>query len=188
MEESQSSTTASAITHAAMANADCHILPCKIQYSGPAPVDVYFQPTPIPQTKPKRCITVSNEDYKNFLNGSIRPTTSAPPDIRPGDDPPTLQAAHFRGRGLMATYPPAPVHACVLHLNTSASPQKSVVAVVEKQAIVKTISEWQHEHLESAVLRTQRNGATRVARGLEYCRIAAALHEPLAAPAPTADQ
>jgi Ribonuclease H2 non-catalytic subunit (Ylr154p-like) len=178
---------ASSITHAAMADADCHILPCKIDYSGPASVDVYFQPTPIPQTKPKRCITVSNDDYKRFLNGSIRPTTSDPPDIGPDDDPPKLQAAQFRGRGLMATYPPAPVHACVLHLNTSASPQKSVVAVVEKQAVVKTISEWQHEHLESAVLRTQRSGATRVGRGLEYCRIAAALHEPLAVP-PPADQ
>jgi Ribonuclease H2 non-catalytic subunit (Ylr154p-like) len=178
--DDRSAAAASTASRADTTNADCHILPCKIDYSGPAPVDVYFQPTPIPQTKPKRCITVSNEDYKKFLNGLIPSRTSASPVVGPGEDPPNLQAAQFRGRGLMATYPPTPVHACVLSLNTNTTGGSSVVvAEVEKQAVVTTISEWQHEHLESAVLRTQRNGASRVARGLEFCRVAAALHQPL---------
>lgn len=134
---------------------ECHILPCTVDYTGPAPVRRYFQP----QTLSSR-------------RG------------RTGDAP--VQAAQFRGRGLLAGTAVA-VSGQVWELEDCKDDDgRTTERNVTRLAQFSHVTEWQHAHLVEQVQQQQqqkptsvRSDGNRVQRAREWMELAAALHTPL---------
>jgi len=122
---------------------ECHILPCAVDYTGPAPVRRYFRPQTL---EPRR---------------------------RRGD--PLVQAAQFRGRGLLAG-PAVAVSGQVWELEDRKHDHGAPTQTVHRLAQFSRVTEWQHAHLVEQV---QQQHGNRVQRALEWMELAAALHAPL---------
>jgi hypothetical protein len=140
-------------------SATCHALPCKIEFTGKAPVYLYFQPQ-----------SVEND------------TTSSSSGISST----SFQAAQFRGRGLLAcnssskspTHPPeTALHGRMLTVNSD----KTGVSV---QASFEHLTEWHHEHQPAAVQQATKlnKNPNRVQLARDWISIAAALHAPVPVP------
>lgn len=138
-------------------SATCHALPCKIEFTGKAPVYLYFQP----------------QSVENDASSSSDSTAS-------------LQAAQFRGRGLLAcntssyspTDPPeTALHGRMLTVNSD----KTGVSV---QASFEQLTEWHHEHQPAAVQQAAKlnKNPSRVQRARNWFSVAAALHAPVPVP------
>jgi hypothetical protein len=145
-------------------SATCHALPCSIEFTGKAPVYLYFQPHPV-------------ENDTSSSSGSS--STS-------------FQAAQFRGRGLLAcssntisntgsgssdspTHPPEKaLQGRLLAVNSD----KTGVSV---QATFEHLTEWHHEHQPAALQQaTQPNkNPNRVQLARDWFPVAAALHAPV---------
>ena len=91
-----------------------------------------------------------------------------------------LQAAQFRGRGLLAAAP-TQVQARVLTVHPD---QGQVVNGVS----VSRVSEWHHEHFEQAIASPSHINSSRIARALEWCHVTQLLHQPLAVPDGSAEK
>jgi len=85
-----------------------------------------------------------------------------------------LQAAQFRGRGLLAAAPTR-LQARVLTVHPDQG------QVVSEMSVGK-VSEWHHEHLEQAIASPRHINSRRIARALEWCYVAQLLHQPLPVP------
>lgn len=187
----------------------CHELPCRIAYSGAAPVAAYFHPTPIISIPP--------------------PLSPQPP---PPLDPPQWQAATVRGRGLIAranplsfaeyranaadgttgmatvtTTPPPPpstgmgmgmgIQGCVFqqqqpkNTTLSSSFSSSSTVVLQRIEAFDAVTEWQHEHSIHSNNSIHSNTSTTASQqsrwnqALDWIAVAAALHEPLPQPIPS---
>jgi len=153
MSAAQSSSVAGA---AASTSTTCHALPCNIDYTGKAPVEVYFRPAPV------------------LVQGES------------GDDeaqqPPKYQAATLRGRGLLASAvnnsvggssagSSCQIQGCVLAKDDSGQQLKTVTHF-------ETLTEWHHEH--SPVALAQKESRLRTA--VDWLETAAALHAPIPVP------
>lgn len=140
---------------------ECHILPCSLDFTGPAPVRRYFQP----QTLQSRRSSSSSSST--------------------GDAP--VQAAQFRGRGLLAG-PAVAVSGQVWELEDRRDDSNPGGTAITCLAQFSHVTEWQHAHLVEQVQQQQqqqqqptlvRSDGNRVQRALEWMELAAALHAPL---------
>ena len=144
----------------------CHSLPCKMEYSGRAPVEVFFAPHLIPTTDS----TGDNHDNKDTSN---------------------MYAAHFRGRQLLATEPYQ--HARIAATKTEASPTTtkmqgrllelhachSSTSPEKIQVVAQFDGIWQWQH-ESEPRRAANAAATlaeknRVVAAMQWCDVAHAV-------------
>jgi hypothetical protein len=145
----------------------CHALPCKIEFTGKAPVYLYFQPH-----------AVENDTSSSSSSSSSSGSSSS-----------SFQAAQFRGRGLLAcssssttdsssnspTHPQEPVlHGRLLAVNSD----KTGVSV---QANFEHLTEWHHEHQPAAVQQATKlnKNPNRVQLARDWFSVAAALHAPV---------
>jgi len=130
----------------------CHALPCNIEYTGKAPVDVYFRPAPIIHDEERGD---GEQQHSSF------------------------QAATLRGRGLLAencSDPNMVVHGRLLSVidgHGGADPNKKQQRVLETVATFDRLTEWHHEHL------VQTKKESRLRTALDWMETAAALHTPL---------
>ena len=136
----------------------CHALPCKIEFTGKAPVYLYFQPQ------------------------SVESGTSS----STGSSSTSFQAAQFRGRGLLAcnnssnsptNSPETAMHGRMLTVNSD----KTGVTV---QASFDHLTEWHHEHQPAAVQQATKlnKNPSRIQLARDWFSIAAALHAPVPVP------
>jgi hypothetical protein len=150
-------------------SATCHALPCKIEFTGRAPVHLYFQPQ-----------SVENDTSSSSGSSST-----------------SFQAAQFRGRGLLAcsnstgtvssssssispTNPPeTALHGRMLAVNSD----KTGISV---QASFEHLTEWHHEHQPAAVQQATKlnKNPSRVQLARDWFSVAAALHAPVPVPVP----
>jgi hypothetical protein len=139
-------------------SATCHALPCKIEFTGKAPVYLYFQP--------------QSQSVENDTNSSS------------GSSSTSFQAAQFRGRGLLAcnssnapTPPETALHGRMLTVNSD----KTGVSV---QASFEHLTEWHHEHQPAAVQQASKlsKNPSRVQLAQDWFSVAAALHAPVPVP------
>lgn len=156
----------------AASSTTCHSLPCTIEYTGKAPVYLYFQPE-----------TLTN------------PAEQADDGAHDADDTtkPAMQAAQFRGRGLLApaatttsttsdanATKPA-VHGRLLNISSSTSSSNNANTTVSVQAHFDTLTDWHHEHQPAAVLQAlQLNNRSQTAT--DWFPVASALHAPIPVP------
>ena len=145
----------------------CHSLPCNIDYSGRAQVEVYFSPQLIPTSE-----ATSNND-------PMVPTIQ--------ED--RVYSAQFRGRQLLAAEPYQ--HTSSVHdvanpnpvqqqqgrlLEIDATKGQSSKGVVRVKAKFSNIHEWKHEYDPDVVRRNNVIGhQSRVRAALEWCDVAHAV-------------
>jgi len=182
---------------------ECHVLPCKIDYSGKVSDFVYFHPHALEQME-------ENDDSKGTSQNDSDPapsqgtctsgveaTASTVGDEQGSSTTPVYRAVHFRGRGLLACTSPnrgddaeeSDSEDNLLNGRLLVKPKatKSRQSPGEGQEVrvvagFDRITEWYHEHEPSPIVRaaaaeTRANGAATRAR--EWCQIASALHGPV---------
>jgi hypothetical protein len=139
----------------------CHALPCNIEFTGKAPVYLYFQPHPVESNN-----TDNDTSTANTSSSSSSSTTC-------------LQAAQFRGRGLLActSSPQETVHGRLLQVHDKNSSSNNNTGGVSVQASFEHLTEWHHEHQPAAVhAAMQKHDRVKLAR--DWFPVAAALHAP----------
>lgn len=144
-------------------SATCHSLPCKIEFTGKAPVCLYFQPQ-----------SVENDTSSNSNSGSSSTL---------------FQAAQFRGRGLLAFSSSSnspPTHPQETELHGRLLTVNSDKTGVSVQATFEHLTEWHHEHQPAAVHQATKlnKNPNRVQLARDWFAIAAALHAPVPVPVP----
>jgi hypothetical protein len=143
-------------------SATCHALPCNIEFTGKAPVYLYFQPH-----------SVENDTSSSTGSSSA-----------------SFQAAQFRGRGLLAcssntgsssSSSDSPTHPPETALQGRLLTVNSDKTGVSVQASFEHLTEWHHEHQPAALQQaTQLNkNPNRVQLARDWFPIAAALHAPV---------
>jgi hypothetical protein len=139
-------------------SATCHALPCKIEFTGKAPVYLYFQP----------------QSVENDTSSSI------------GSSSASFQAAQFRGRGLLAcnNSSNSPTHAPESELHGRMLTVNSDKTSVSVQASFEHLTEWHHEHQPAAVQQATKlnKNPSRVQLARDWFSIATALHLPVPVP------
>ena len=120
----------------------CHWLPCSIDYDGVAPVDVFFRP---------ESIHLDNNDGDNHLKAKEENDEKVKLEERSetkrGRKRKTIDAASFRGRGLLAKQPiplsEQNIVGSVLTLSSSSSTASKCNIEIGEQ--FSEVHEWEHE-------------------------------------------
>ena len=172
--KTQEQANASSIISAQNGEIQCHSLPCKVDFTGRAPVEVYFSPQLVSDGS-----STNQEEGKN---------TEESKDDR-------IYSVHFRGRQLLAKEPyqhPLPA-TCTTGENNSSNDQKTATAIrmqgrlleidackartsqdkIKVKGTFRSILEWKHE-CEPAVLRNSA-ADSRVRAALQWCDVAQAV-------------
>jgi hypothetical protein len=144
----------------------CHALPCNIEFTGKAPVYLYFQPHSVESDASSSSGSSSN----------------------------SFQAAQFRGRGLLAcsnsnstvadSSSNSPTHPQETELHGRMLTVNSDKTGVSVQASFEHLTEWHHEHQPAAVHQATKlnKNPNRVQLARDWFPIAAALHAPVPVP------
>lgn len=150
----------------------CHILPCKVDYSGRVPgAQHFFQPTPIPEDP----ATDAGSSSSSSTNGI---TTTKHDGTTEG----TLLAATLRGRGLLGRETTVSTNDFQANLRVLKVNCTSIGSTDHHGWLqvdgppVEKIIQWEHEHAPEA-LRHKKGGSMSNARA--WCQVAQALHAPV---------
>jgi Ribonuclease H2 non-catalytic subunit (Ylr154p-like) len=169
--------------------AECHALPCSINFTGKAPTaPFYFRPAALADVN-------ETTTRANTMDTSIDTTTTGTPATTPTSTPgsPVLLAASLRGRGLLSVVPSltstSEIQGRLLRVDDGDYPSTTTrTATATILSEFPHIQEWHHEHQISVVVADQneassssssRRSKSRVRLATEWCHIAAALHQPI---------
>lgn len=165
-------------------SAECHLLPCDIDYDGNAPVHIFFRPTAVEGAG------ASTDEAAESSEGKAEGTTAgadAEGNDSSGQDPAIL-AAQLRGRGLLCvqptTLPDSVVGTVVSSENASRSTGTSAQAsgsggVELVGGTFTSIHEWHHEHDIRSLKRAELKGAGVTGRAVEWMEVARSVHDPI---------
>jgi len=155
----------------------CHWLPCSIEYNGVAPVNVFFRP---------EYIHIDNDDGDNHhlkVKGEkdekcVNIKLEERPQIKRGRKRKTIEAASFRGRGLLAKQPIALSEQNIVgSVLTFHSPSSSSTTAskcnIEIGEQFSEVHEWEHEWDVNKVAKVGRCVGRRggVTNGIEFLQV-----------------
>ena len=170
-------------------SAECHLLPCDIEYDGNAPVHIFFRPTAVAGAG------ASTDEAAECSEGKAEGTTAGVADSdgngttgSSNSQDPAILAAQLRGRGLLCVQPtPLPdsvVGTVVSSENASRSTGTSAQAsgsggVELVGGTFTSIHEWHHEHDIRSLKRAELKGAGVTGRAVEWMEVARSVHDPI---------
>jgi hypothetical protein len=136
----------------------CHGLPCNIDYTGRAPIDVFFRPTALPDGK----FQAATFRGRGLLANA------------PVDDDGTVNDTNVESN----TNPSLNGHLFEIVSAEGGGKQLRSVASFDR------FTEWHHEHHLKSVAQKESasHGCTRLGNALDWIEIAAAMHAPLPVP------
>lgn len=133
----------------------CHMLPCKIEFTGRAPVEVYFSPH-----------LVSGQGTTNEANEDSEGQ---------GD---RVYGSQFRGRQLLATDPYQPSTGTIIQgrlLEVDAHIAKSSEDRVQVKGKFTSVLEWKHESDPAVLRNSSSNQNSRVRAAMKWFDVAHAV-------------
>ena len=159
--------------------AECHLLPCDIEYDGNAPVHIFFRPTAVEGASSGEAGTQKHsESSDDDHNKTETATTNAGAT--------GVLAAQLRGRGLLCVQPtalPTSVVGTVVssehatRMTGSSSGSGSGVELVG--GTFTSIHEWHHEHDIRSLKRAELKGDGVAGRAKEWMEVARSVHDPI---------
>ena len=167
-------------------SAECHLLPCDIEYDGNAPVHIFFRPTTV-----EGAGASTNESESNDVKADGATATAsadANSNSNSSSQDPAILAAQLRGRGLLCVQPtPLPdsvVGTVVSSENASRSKGTSAQAsgsggVELVGGTFTSIHEWHHEHDIRSLKRAELKGNGVAGRAVEWMEVARSVHDPI---------
>lgn len=152
---------------------ECHVLPCKIDYSGKVSDYIYFHPQSLEQEEVEEKKASTSSSTASFRaaqfrgRGLLSCTTSQGEDGNDNDDG---NNNNSNGNNDDTT-----MHGRLLVKKAAKGSGIQVAGVFDR------ITEWHHEHQPSQVLATtlKENNKSVTTRAREWCQIASVLHRPI---------
>jgi hypothetical protein len=155
-------------------SAECHLLPCDIEYDGNAPVHVFFRPT---------------EVHVAGATSDEAATQQLQSESRDGKQDPAVLAAQLRGRGLLCVRPTAlpdsVVGTVVSSENATRATGTSAQGACGNSGVelvggtFTAIHEWHHEHDVRSLKRAELKGNGVAGRAVEWMEVARSVHDPI---------
>ena len=170
-------------------SAECHLLPCDIEYDGNAPVHIFFRPTVVEGAGASTDEAANKESESNDVEADgTTASDEANSNNSSSSQDPTILAAQLRGRGLLCVQPtslPDSVVGTVVSSenasrSTGTSAQASGSCGVELVGGTFTsIHEWHHEHDIRSLKRAELKGTGVNGRAVEWMEVARSVHDPI---------
>ena len=172
-------------------SAECHLLPCDIEYEGNAPVHIFFRPTKVEGAGPSTDDAAtkqpeSNDEKADGTTASANSNSNS--NSNSSSQEPAILAAQLRGRGLLCVQPTALPDSVVgtvvssenASRSTGTSAQASGSGGVELVGGTFTsIHEWHHEHDIRSLKRAELKGTGVTGRAVEWMEVARSVHDPI---------
>ena len=172
--------------------AECHLLPCDIEYDGNAPVHIFFRPTAVEGASSGEAGTQKHSESSAsdaHNNKTETATTNAGADnadtTSSSNDSTGVLAAQLRGRGLLCVQPtalPTSVVGTVVsteHATRTGSSSGSGSGVELVGGTFTSIHEWHHEHDIRSLKRAELKGDGVAGRAVEWMEVARSVHDPI---------
>ena len=170
--------------------AECHLLPCDIEYDGNAPVHIFFRPTAVEGASSGEAGTQkhseSSDDHNKTETATTNPGADNTDNTSSSHDSTGVLAAQLRGRGLLCVQPtvlPTSVVGTVVsseHATRMTGSNSSSGSGVELVGGTFTsIHEWHHEHDVRSLKRSELKGNGVAGRAVEWMEVARSVHDPI---------
>ena len=173
--------------------AECHLLPCDIEYDGNAPVHIFFRPTAVEGASSGEAGTQKHSESSDDHNKTETATTNAgavdnTDNTSSSHNSTGVLAAQLRGRGLLCVQPtalPTSVVGTVVstenatRITGSNSNSSSGSGVELVGGTFTTIHEWHHEHDVRSLKRAELKGDGVAGRAVEWMEVARSVHDPI---------
>lgn len=170
-------------------SAECHLLPCDIEYDGNAPVHIFFRPTTLEGAGASTDEAADKESKSNDVKADgTTASADSNSNSNSSSQEPSILAAQLRGRGLLCaqptSLPDSVVGTVVSSENASRSTDTSAQAsgsggVELVGGTFTSIHEWHHEHDIRSLKRTELKGAGVTRRAMEWMEVARSVHDPI---------
>ena len=156
--------------------AECHLLPCDIEYDDNAPVHIFFRPTAVEGASSGEAGTQKHSESSDDHNKTETATTNAGAT--------GVLAAQLRGRGLLCVQPtalPTSVVGTVVSSEhaTRMTGSSSGSGVELVGGTFTSIHEWHHEHDIRSLKRAELKGDGVAGRAKEWMEVARSVHDPI---------
>ena len=161
--------------------AECHLLPCDIEYDGNAPVHIFFRPTAVEGASSGEAGMQKHSESSDDHNKTETATTNAGADnadnTSSSNDSTGVLAAQLRGRGLLCVQPtalPTSVVGTVVSSEhaTRITGSSSGSGVELVGGTFMSIHEWHHEHDIRSLKRAELKGDGVAGRAVEWMEVA----------------
>uniref|UniRef100_A0A6U0LL16 Uncharacterized protein n=1 Tax=Minutocellus polymorphus TaxID=265543 RepID=A0A6U0LL16_9STRA len=172
--------------------AECHLLPCDIEYGGNAPVHIYFRPTAVEGASSDEAAAKQSESGGGNNKTETAATNADADNTSTGtssQDSAGVLAAQLRGRGLLCLQPTALPTSVVGTVVSTDNATRMAGGAAQGSGggggvelvggTFTSIHEWHHEHDVRSLKRAELKGSGVAGRTVEWMEVARSVHDPI---------